>query len=300
MPASSARPATSSGSKPACRTPEDTLASAKGSCRDFELAAGPGAAQSRFCGALRVRLPDPAEARRRRARRSARHVDRLHRPARLVRGLSARRRLDRPRPDLRPADRRKPRAACRHAAFPQRGSDHRHGELRQCRVQVRHARRPRRRASAHHQAVLGRILGRARRARQGCRPRAERQGRAADDGRRADLRVDRRFRGGRMEHRRGRADQARKGRRADPPAARALRARRLPALRARQVVSGRIAAALDLFALLARRRRAGVERSQAHRRRTEGRQGRTRRRAQRADGDRRRARRFARDGGRSL
>ena len=34
-------------------------------------------------------------------------------------------------------------------------------------------------------------------------------GRAPDHGRRADLRLDRRFRGGGMEHRRGRADQAR-------------------------------------------------------------------------------------------
>ena len=34
-----------------------------------------------------------------------------------------------------------------------------HGELRQCRVRLRHAGHPRRRASAHHQALLGRIAG---------------------------------------------------------------------------------------------------------------------------------------------
>ena len=95
----------------------------------------------------------------------------------------------------------------------------------------------------------------------------KRRGRPPHHGRRADLRVDRRFRGGRMEHRRRRPDQARKGRRADPPAARALRAGRLPALRPGQVVSGQIAAALDLLALLAQRRRAGLERSVADRRR---------------------------------
>ena len=103
----------------------------------------------------------------------------------------------------------------------------------------------------------------------------QRQGRAPDHGRRADLRVDRRFRSRRMEHRRGRADQARKGRRPDPAAARALRAGRLPALRARQMVSGRIAAALDVLALLARRPATRLERSCADRRRKAGRHGRT-------------------------
>jgi uncharacterized protein (DUF2126 family) len=47
-------------------------------------------------------------------------------------------------------------------------------------------------------------------------------------------------------------------RRADPPPARALRARRLPALRPGQVVSGRKPAALDLLALLAQGRQADL------------------------------------------
>ena len=53
---------------------------------------------------------------------------------------------------------------------------------------------PRRRASAHHQAVLRRGLGRAQRARPEGRRGAGGGRRAADHGRRADLRLDRRFR----------------------------------------------------------------------------------------------------------
>ena len=61
-----------------------------------------------------------------------------------------------------------------------------------------------------------------------------------------------------MEHRRRRPHQARARRQADPPPARALRARRPPALRPGQVVSRRDPAALDLLALLARRRQADL------------------------------------------
>ena len=63
-------------------------------------------------------------------------------------------------------------------------------------------------------------------------------------GRRADLRVDRRPRRRRMEHRRAGPDQARLRDRTAAAAARALRRRRLPALRPGQVVPGRAAAAL--------------------------------------------------------
>ena len=58
----------------------------------------------------------------------------------------------------------------------------------------------------------------------------------------------------------GRPDQARARRRSDPQAARALRARRLSALRPGQMVSGRKPAALGLRALLAHRRRADLAR----------------------------------------
>ncbi len=56
----------------------------------------------------------------------------------------------------------------------------------------------------------------------GRRPR--RPGRAAHHGRRADLRLGGRLRGAGVEHRGGRADQARLGRPTDPPPAREIRA----------------------------------------------------------------------------
>ena len=89
----------------------DAASTRSGSCRDTRLAAGAAAAPPRPGGALRLGLPDPAEERRQVARRPERHRGRLHRPARLVRGLPARRRLDRPRPDLGPARRRRPHPA---------------------------------------------------------------------------------------------------------------------------------------------------------------------------------------------
>ena len=61
-----------------------------------------------------------------------------------------------------------------------------------------------------------------------------------------------------MEHRCARPEQAAARRRADPPAARPLRARRAPALRRGQMVSGRAAAALGVLAVLAPRRRAAL------------------------------------------
>ena len=69
----SARSATSSAWRPACRRPRRRSPPATGSCRDIELAAGAGPAQPRPRRALRLGLPDPAEARPRRARRPARH-----------------------------------------------------------------------------------------------------------------------------------------------------------------------------------------------------------------------------------
>ncbi len=82
--------------------------------------------------------------------------------------------------------------------------------------------------------------------------------RAADDGRRADVPVDRRPRRGGMELRRARPQQAQAGRRAAAPAARPLRPRRSAAFRTGQVVSRRAAAALGARLLLAERRRGRV------------------------------------------
>ena len=170
---------------------------------------------------------------------------RLHRPARLVRGLPARRRLDRPRPDLGPARRRRPHPARLHARAVERRADQRRRRRVRGRVQPRDA------VTRIYESP--RVTkpytdeqwddDRWRWATRSTRPRSRR--RAPDDGRRADVRVDRRPRRRRMEHRRARPDQARL--RAPSCCAR-LRARlrrgRLPALRPGQVVSRRAAAAL--------------------------------------------------------
>ena len=122
-----------------------------------------------------------------------------------------------------------------------------------------------RRKAARHVSVLRRGLGRARRARREGRCRSRRAGCPSHHGRRADLRVDRRLPVGGMEHRRARADQAHPRRRTDPPAARPLRARRAAALRPGQMVSGRRAAALGVLAVLAPRRRADLAQRRADR-----------------------------------
>ena len=104
--------------EPGVQTPEQTLRNAQRLVPRQRLAAGAAAAPPRPRGALRLRLPDPAEERRQVARRPERHRGRLHRPARLVRGLPAGRRLDRPRPDLGPATPAK--ATSRSPARPSR------------------------------------------------------------------------------------------------------------------------------------------------------------------------------------
>ena len=97
--------------EPGVQTPEETLRQRERLVPRHRLAAGAAAAPPRPRRALRLRLPDPAEDRRQVARRPERHRGRLHRPARLVRGLPAGRRLDRPRPDLGPLRRRGPHPA---------------------------------------------------------------------------------------------------------------------------------------------------------------------------------------------
>ena len=103
-----------------------------------------------------------------------RHRSRLHRSARLDRSLSAGRRLDRLRSDLRPVVRRRPYPGRGDAALPLRRADHRHGRAGGRRFRVRDEGRAHRRDAARHRAVLRRSLGCARRARRKGRRRSHR------------------------------------------------------------------------------------------------------------------------------
>ena len=166
----------------------DPVQPAAGSCRDSAWLLVQSCATSAR-RALRVRLPDPAQARRRRARRALGHRQGLHRPARLDRGLPARRRLDRPRPDLGPARGRRPHPARLRAAPERRRADHRHASDA-CEVEFAFAMRidAHRRDAARHRPYTDDAVVGDRRARASGGRGARRGRRAADDGRRADLR----------------------------------------------------------------------------------------------------------------
>ncbi len=152
------------------------------------LAAGAGAAPSRPRRPLRLRLSHPAQARRRAARGSAWPEPRLVRPACLGRRLSAGRRLDRARSDLRTVVRRRPPAARRDPTLRLRGAHHRLGRSPRRRVHGRDACRARRRAAARDHADHRRNVGAARRLGRGGRPGPQRPGRAPHLRRRAYLR----------------------------------------------------------------------------------------------------------------
>ena len=197
--------------EPGVQTPEQTLANAQRLVPRHRLAAGAAAAPPRPRGALRLGLPDPAQARREVARRPERHRGRLHRPARLVRGLPAGRRLDRPRPDLGPAA--PARATSRSPARPsRRRAAPISGAVDECEVDVR-ARDVGARASGKRRASPSptpkRSGPRSTRSATRSTPTCVAQRRAPDDGRRADLRLGRRPRRRRVEHRRAGPDQAR-------------------------------------------------------------------------------------------
>ena len=145
--------------EPGVQTPEETLTKACRLLPRHRLAAGAAAAPPGAGGALRLRLPDPAQARREVARRPERHRGRLHRPARLVRGLPARRRLDRPRPDLRPAGRRGPHPAGLHARARLRAAPVT-GAVDECEVEFEHHMQVTRicEVAARHQALHRRAV----------------------------------------------------------------------------------------------------------------------------------------------
>ena len=177
----------------------------------FGLAAGADPAPPGPRRPLRLRLPDPAQARREVARRPVRRRAGLHRPARLDRGLSAGCRLDRLRSDLGPARRRGPHSPGLHPGPADRGADHRGRRSLRGRVRLRDERAPHPRAAAGDQALQrGGVAGDP-----GGGPsdrRAARQGRRPADGRRrADLRLDRRPRRRGVEHRGGGPDSSAAG-----------------------------------------------------------------------------------------
>ena len=139
----------------------------------LRVAVDPDPAASRARRALRLRLSHSAASRHRSGRGTARGRERFHRSARLGRGLSSRRRLDRLRRHLGHADRRGAYPRRRHAALSLGGADLRRGRLCQCRIRLRDERQAHPRGAAHHKAVLRRILGAARPARRAGRCRSE-------------------------------------------------------------------------------------------------------------------------------
>ena len=154
---------------------------------------------------LRFGLPDPARRRREVARRPVGHRARFHGPARVDRGLSARRRLDRPRSDVGLVGRRGPHSARVHAASRQRRADHGRARGSGDDVRSRDERATRRRVAARHEAVQRGAVARRRRVRPPRRAAAAGRRCSRHDRRRADVRRDGRSRCARVEHGRHRA-----------------------------------------------------------------------------------------------
>ena len=119
------RSATSSAWSRASRRRRRRCASGVGILPRLGVAADPNPAASRARGAFRLGLSHSAAPRHRSGRRAARGRERFHRFARLGRGLSAGRGLDRVRRHLGHADRRGAHSRRRHAALPLGGADQR-------------------------------------------------------------------------------------------------------------------------------------------------------------------------------
>ena len=198
--------------EPGVQTPDDTLRTGDRLLPRLGVAAGVDAAPARPGRPVRVRLPGAADLRRRGARRAVRARRRLHRPARLGRGVHPGRRLDRPRPDVGPVRRRGPHPAVGHAASASRRPPIT-GATEPCETTLEFSNVVRRihedpRVTLPYTEAA---VGRDQRARRPRRRAAGRRRRPAHDGRRADVRLDRQPGRPGVDHRRRRAAQARAG-----------------------------------------------------------------------------------------
>ncbi len=182
----------------------------------------------------------------------------------MGRGLHPRRRVDRLRRHVRPAVRRGPCAPGRVPALQLLRSHHRHGQRGQDRVRLRNEGHAPGRTDPDHAALRRRRLARPRPTGRTGRGGPAGQRCATDLGRGADLRLHRRLRGGRVEYRRLRANQACPGRAAHPAPEGSFRPGRHAPSRSGQVVPGRAPAAMGVGSVLAARRSSGLAGGRAH------------------------------------
>ena len=224
--------------EPGVQTPEDTLTLCSGSCRDsawllVQVLRHLGLA-ARFVSGYLIQLKPDVKAL---DGPSGTDVG-LHRPARVDRSLPAWCGLDRARPHIGAL------AGEGHiplAATPDpQGAAPVTGAVDECEVDLRSRdeRAADLRVAARHQAVHRRPVATDRRPRPLHRHGALGARRAPDDGRRADVRVDRRHGRRRVELHGARSRQAPSGRHARPAPEATIRPGRAAALRPGQVVSG--------------------------------------------------------------
>lgn len=232
----------------------------------LRVAARRAPARTRPRRAVRLRLPGPADLRREADRRPVGSRRRLHRPARLGRGLPPRRGLGRPRSDVGPVRRRGTHPARGDPAPQRRRPDHRRDRPVSRHPGLLQHRHTLPRGPARHAAVHPGTVGPRQRARRDGRRADEAQRRAPHHGRRTHLRVRRRPDRPRVDHRRRRPAQAPARLAARRTAQGRLRAAGPRPAQPGQVVSGRAVAALADRDRVAQGRRTRLARSVAARR----------------------------------